>query len=1611
MWSNFALKQQAVVAPAPPPAEDVQVTDISEDENLDEVNINNDDKNSEGNANITVANSNNNSIPAEETTATDGWDDDDNFLLDSPTRGISSSTEGGGTTVGQVAQNFGALLAAEIDNDMTEQPREVDNKGGGFGSGFVMKGLSRFIEAATAPQEDEKEHVHTDDNNNFQHESEVGSPSGNGWGDDEDLDFHDDDNEDNTAVDIAADDVNSANEHETLSNVNKSAPTHVESAPSNTSGDGWDDIDISFNSPEPKVSESNIHEGVVTATVPDKNLFPTEATQAQVQDNNQTDDEKDVGSKSGLVDDELNAVVNDNVASEDIKDAAAVVETNSYNYDENKDDSPEPLTSQSDQPTDSTSKLPHQESWYVNAMEDGKGGVVYGEEALQSNLLQTRKGEITPDDGEELEDSSAVETPVGMPLSEMPSEIPSCATSDDENGNISNIKPEDVQIEKSELKCECLELIMPLSTENENGEPQHHKQEGVGTKTLPSGEKVLVNYHKLLENEAKKRILLQRSVESFEHTIQTLKSEYQASIDTSREQENQLSSSHEEISNLKQLVMSLQGEKENMINEAQLFEAELASAVNDKEYLEREVESIQEDLKAKEDYYLNNVELQKNIEVKLQESEAEKTLLVDQVEALQNDCSEVQQERDELKEKVQDLMKAADSTTTECETKKEELANVIESLQQELVEKNNEIEQLTEQIRTPSADPQANSTTKTVDDGANLREEISRLQEENKSLLTIQRERDLQISELKTTIDTLDYDDSGEADKLAAQVASLTYELEMKTTEVQESISTLEEVQAKLDNADARLVELTNAQDQQKHSIDEKVQSLRAENDSLQKQLTDLQGSHTLLEISLDDRETTIKSLEAQIQSLNTESSSALQSLQAKLDDAESRLSTVAVTNNNDLPPADTTNLDEVSFLRKQLADVQGGKSELEKLLKERSSAVDSLETTLNDQNVTISSLRDELIPLRQLLDDNKQLLDDKANEIVGLKNELLDTQSDRAVIVAKNEISSKQAQEQISSLRSQVADLLKDHNTTMKSVEEQLTNSLHQCEEYKMKLESAENKCSNIIQSSDETIAKYIEQVSKLNGQILESSAALQLKESAVTSLQTQLEQQEKEASEAISRCSSVEESSGNVVRQWEERAKSLEATVAELSTALQTTKIALEARQLEPSNTEDDSKVIKLQKSIDSMKLEMDSTAHRHQELLDKNHLLMQEKADLSKSFEAKVTSAEEHIERLKSECATLQSNLEISQKASAETEQQLNDQLQALKDSNTQLEDKLFEASFDSPEGIAEENTSLRRERDELKEQVNSLTQRIDDLTSRADDDNASEKLTELRDELTSIQEERHQLDLDNEELLVQLGLMQQDKFENQAECEVDIETLRERCSDLQNELDEMRRQPSTTAEDDKDQEKLKSLKEKIDQLSGENESLIDQINGLTQRITELEEEGIIQAADGSSGDISDSREEEIKCLRQEKVHLQQQLDSKDIEISKLANECSSKEKELEEVSSKLDASNNEMATFTSKLETLQTQYEQQQEDVVDTSYDEDDDDISLQDLLAEAVLDSDDYLRSQIVVLAEALQRSELQRADALERILRERRTNADSLRQLGESVKRFYITVK
>ena len=51
-----------------------------------------------------------------------------------------------------------------------------------------------------------------------------------------------------------------------------------------------------------------------------------------------------------------------------------------------------------------------------------------------------------------------------------------------------------------------------------------------------------------------------------------------------------------------------------------------------------------------------------------------------------------------------------------------------------------------------------------------------------------------------------------------------------------------------------------------------------------------------------------------------------------------------------------------------------------------------------------------------------------------------------------------------------------------------------------------------------------------------------------------------------------------------------------------------------------------------------------------------------------------------------------------------------------------------------------------------------------------------------------------------------------------------------------------------------------------------------------------------------------------------------------------------------------------------------------------------------------------LRSHVVSLAVALERSENRRAEAIDRLLSERQVNAESIRRLSDSVKKYYSTV-
>jgi predicted nucleic acid-binding Zn-ribbon protein len=456
----------------------------------------------------------------------------------------------------------------------------------------------------------------------------------------------------------------------------------------------------------------------------------------------------------------------------------------------------------------------------------------------------------------------------------------------------------------------------------------------------------------------------------------------------------------------------------------------------------------------------------------------------------------------------------------------------------------------------------------------------------------------------------------------------------------------------------------------------------------------------------------------------------------------------------------------------------------------------------------------------------------------------------------------------------------------------------------------------------------------------------------------------------------------------------------------------------------------------------------------------------------LDSNASAAEQQMLLMKMECSKLQANLDSSCEARVTATKKVStlmEQLEALAISNTELEEKLFESSFvtSETERIVDDNVSLRKERDQLKEETLALKEQIHELSSRVEflsladiassnetftsvekesllarirtleEELITENLDELRDELSTLHEERQQLDLDNEELLVQLGLMQQVKIETQAECEIELETLREQvinlqdqCTRLQNNLD-VSTTNTLSLRDEDQSHSVKMLKDENNSLRHTLHQVSEENKSLSGRIKDLEEMKALEIANNGVADdeIKElhqelallelklaNKEEEFKSAENE---MKMSLDNRDLEINKLITKCSLKEEELKEVSSKLYATNDERVSFTRQLESLQSEFQRQRQgdpsahDISreEKSYEADDDEISLQDILADAVLDSDDYLRSQIVVLAQALQRSELQRADALERIFLERKANSDALCQLGESARRFYSTVR
>lgn len=343
---------------------------------------------------------------------------------------------------------------------------------------------------------------------------------------------------------------------------------------------------------------------------------------------------------------------------------------------------------------------------------------------------------------------------------------------------------------------------------------------------------------------------------------------------------------------------------------------------------------------------------------------------------------------------------------------------------------------------------------------------------------------------------------------------------------------------------------------------------------------------------------------------------------------------------------------------------------------------------------------------------------------------------------------------------------------------------------------------------------------------------------------------------------------------------------------------------------------------------------------------------------------------------------------QQSNLEHDEELQDEVTKLRSqvATLQYSVEYFKNEVDDARG----SNAVSENVDDLSEMVENLSRENADLQSN---------ISRLSSEKTTLEDEINNLSKTVKALEQQLSCV---VSKNDDELGVVVEKLDRENTDLQNNISRLDSEKSTLKDDiDNLSEAGKTLEKELNTRYTDTQvqQLQTQIQDLQWKLKKQQQDGAqLHALEAHVRDLEEKlsqKEDNVTTLTAEMKHA---LEQKDSDILKLTPEGHIRETNLKNIEREAEAKN----IVSSMPKIFEQDFQEEKNHELD--------DDSLQDLLADDI-ESDDYLRHQIVVLAQALERAELSRADLLDRLTRERKSNADSLKQLGESVKKFYSTVR
>ncbi|KAG7337938.1 hypothetical protein IV203_032071 [Nitzschia inconspicua] len=1159
---------------------------------------------------------------------------------------------------------------------------------------------------------------------------------------------------------------------------------------------------------------------------------------------------------------------------------------------------------------------------------------------------------------------------------------------------------------QNSVDCPCVQALI---AENEGADNM------VGTWKTPEGEIVKIDLQKLLEDETTKRILVEKECQALRQTIENLKAGRDALVVSSeqimgREEEmisaiskwqDANSKLTEDVRNFETECERLRQEQSESVRELNLTRDYISALMAEKNEIQKREAVLSKEV----------CQLKKTLEEQKEKS-ASGSVLQEQIEHLRQEVASKECECSDLNSQLN--LVQGKLTKAEAENFKHakdiarmsrEHTKAIATLEKRVEEYQKELEDVRRQKDACLADYEGRLSKETTM-AQNLTTENSRLEKQLQILRSQQDDvvKDLnskllkkqtEIAHLQARLKTADEEKSNQLVALRTQqveiqkLSSLSAQLERTSKERDSLKHDLDASEVKIKTMESDLRDVKSKLEVQSTSLAAEVDALRKNASMSEKEKHDFRREIDLLKEQLVEKEVKRSHLQNQLDSLQQsyatlQSASASSALGVKKEEAKLRQLE-----------------DELRRLREQHTsqsrELVASEREVEKFKAEVS--------RLGVHLVQKERLEGELQQARDMTFSQSERIRSLEGDLTAFKRDL--AEKDQSDSLLRQEIKAKEAA--LSKLQNERNDLLSkidDMTDRLTRFEAEREAFQHESVRATSMLESLQEQVDGLANERDhfkgerdmleEENEEMLVQFGLLNEQMNETGSELErvmeelnLKSEQLLSRDNAIEEMEMKLRASEERAESLKtdldvlasknngQADLNEIHRQElvQENEKLRGLVEDLTADRNRLASAMERMESEKSSLIET--IESLRQQVDEILSSKDSKERDLQSIIDNLTIEKNEMAMQSRTQSDELDKANEKLRRsqaFEQEFAPLQERL-------SELESQLSQKEMLMQQKDGAIQDLQYQlVNARSAPAESAETKSLRRtileleakaavEKGQLLEMETLCDETQQELTRTIEQLQSSEdRIQELQAEVETMGE----LESANRSLEERLTQLEQALHTSQAgesRYRDEIQSLRQQLGSLEMEL----RDSSRTYE--------QSAKEPSGQGFAEIETLRQQIELLKRNQLE-------------SSNQAGAREEMIE----REVHtLQDQMREKDSQISTLQNELQSLARDLSHSDQELASKNDHVQQLSSELEMMRLKLLEPAptNNILDQAQDE-----------AESV----EEMRSHIISLAQALEKSENRRADIIERIEKERQANADSLRRMTESVKRFYSTL-